>query len=120
MIRELEGKSAAGAKFSAKVTSPDEGPHIIAVKQTELTHSDGKHLAFELMLDPAGVRVYAPSGSVGFQMRVEFQSRGKLRRSSDGVTLYEGDLVPSLLELQTGIPANVPFDDVEIEMWVSY
>jgi hypothetical protein len=119
MIKNLTGERADGGKFDVRVSSPNKGPQIVAVRQSAAKHIDGEHLAFEMVLDPAGVQVHAPTGSVGFQMRVDFQSLGKHRQSTDGVTFYEGDLVPEALQLQTEIPAQVPFDDVSIELWLS-
>ncbi len=119
MIQDLVGKAADGATFDVHVDSPDSGTQIISVSQTSVEHIDGQHLAFDLMLDPAGVRIDAPSGSVGFQMRVDFESRGKHRQSTDGVTFYEGDVIPAYLQLQTEIPADVPVEDVVIKLWIS-
>lgn len=107
------------SKFDVRATWPDAGPQIIAIEQVEVRGGVERALGFRLMLDPAGVEVHAPSGSVGFQMRVEFQSQGKRRLATDGVTFYQGDVVPLWLELRTEIPAEVQFDDVAIELWLS-
>ncbi|NII42126.1 hypothetical protein E9228_002784 [Curtobacterium flaccumfaciens] len=119
MITTLAAESLDGESFEARVISPDEGPQIIAVKQTTVKSGLESYLGFDLMLDPSGVQVQAPSGAVGFQMRLEFQSMGKRRMSSDGVTFYDGDVIPLWLQLRTEIPAQVPFEDVSIELWLS-
>ncbi|MBF4597191.1 hypothetical protein ITJ50_00845 [Curtobacterium sp. VKM Ac-2889] len=119
MITTLTAETIGGESFDVRVSSPDDGPQIIAVKQTVVNGGVESSLGFDLMLDPSGVQVHAPSGSVGFQMRVEFQSLGKRRMSSDGVTFYEGDVIPLWLQLRTEIPVHVPFEDVSIELWLS-
>ncbi|WIB25414.1 hypothetical protein [Curtobacterium sp. MCSS17_015] len=120
MNKTLVGKALDGSSFPVQMTWADDGPQVIAVKQATVEgETPGGVLGFDLMLDPAGVEIYEPAGSVGFQMKVTFNSRGERRGGADGITFYNGQIVPQWIQLQTGIPLDTPFDEVAIELWMS-
>ncbi|MFS0731038.1 hypothetical protein ABC270_13290 [Curtobacterium sp. 1P10AnD] len=120
MQSKLIGTAANGSSFPVLLEWPARGPQIIAVRRIDVRGEvPGKHLGFDLLLDPAGIPISEPSGSLGFQMDLTITSNGQARHATDGVTYYNGDLVPEWIQLQTGIPADVSFDEVTIELRLS-